>query len=130
MREVKYGVFAALPMSLHETASKTHDDARPDEEDGDRAGFDAKPVGSDHDCEGCGRFGALGVGSDFLRVLALLSISLGVLNLLPIPILDGGHVMFCLAEIVMRTTGAGSGAGMGNADRPRDRRGNDAARVL
>jgi len=38
----------------------------------------------------------------FFRVLALLSISLGVLNLLPIPILDGGHVMFCLAEIALR----------------------------
>jgi regulator of sigma E protease len=31
-------------------------------------------------------------------VLALLSISLGVLNLLPIPILDGGHILFCAAE--------------------------------
>ncbi|MGA1372855.1 MAG: RIP metalloprotease RseP [Pseudomonadales bacterium] len=34
----------------------------------------------------------------FLGVLALLSISLGVLNLLPIPILDGGHIVFCAAE--------------------------------
>jgi regulator of sigma E protease len=34
----------------------------------------------------------------FLGVLALLSISLGVLNLLPIPILDGGHILFCVAE--------------------------------
>ncbi len=36
----------------------------------------------------------------FVYVLALLSVSLGVLNLLPIPILDGGHILFCLAEIV------------------------------
>ncbi|MFK7914039.1 MAG: RIP metalloprotease RseP [Pseudomonadales bacterium] len=36
----------------------------------------------------------------FLGVLALLSISLGVLNLLPIPILDGGHIMFAAAELV------------------------------
>jgi regulator of sigma E protease len=34
----------------------------------------------------------------FLSVLALLSISLGVLNLLPIPILDGGHILFCAVE--------------------------------
>jgi len=34
----------------------------------------------------------------FLGILALLSISLGVLNLLPIPILDGGHILFCGAE--------------------------------
>jgi len=32
--------------------------------------------------------------------MALLSISLGVLNLLPIPVLDGGHLMFYLAEWV------------------------------
>lgn len=36
----------------------------------------------------------------FVGVLALLSVSLGVLNLLPIPMLDGGHVVFCLAEVV------------------------------
>lgn len=38
----------------------------------------------------------------YLGILALLSISLGLLNLLPIPLLDGGHVVYCLAEIVMR----------------------------
>ncbi len=38
----------------------------------------------------------------FLGVLALLSISLGVLNLLPIPILDGGHIVFCTAEMVLK----------------------------
>jgi regulator of sigma E protease len=37
----------------------------------------------------------------FVSVLALLSISLGVLNLLPIPILDGGHILFCSAEAIM-----------------------------
>ena len=37
----------------------------------------------------------------FVDVLALLSISLGVLNLLPIPILDGGHVLFCTAELLL-----------------------------
>lgn len=36
----------------------------------------------------------------FLSVLALLSISLGVLNLLPIPILDGGHILFCVVELL------------------------------
>jgi len=34
----------------------------------------------------------------FVEFLALLSISLGVLNLLPIPILDGGHILYCLIE--------------------------------
>ncbi|MFC1602671.1 RIP metalloprotease RseP [Pseudomonadota bacterium] len=36
----------------------------------------------------------------FLRFLAGLSISLGVLNLLPIPILDGGHLLFFAIEAV------------------------------
>ncbi len=37
---------------------------------------------------------------DFLHFLAYLSISLGVLNLLPIPVLDGGHLLFYLVELV------------------------------
>ena len=36
----------------------------------------------------------------YLSFLALISISLGVLNLLPIPLLDGGHLMYYMAEIV------------------------------
>ena len=36
----------------------------------------------------------------FLEFLALVSISIGVLNLLPIPVLDGGHLMYYIAEIV------------------------------
>ena len=35
----------------------------------------------------------------FLLFLALISISLGVLNLLPIPLLDGGHLMYYIFEI-------------------------------
>ena len=36
----------------------------------------------------------------YVSFLALLSVSLGVLNLLPIPVLDGGHLMFYLAELL------------------------------
>jgi regulator of sigma E protease len=36
----------------------------------------------------------------FIQFLALLSVSLGVLNLLPVPMLDGGHILFNLAEAV------------------------------
>ena len=35
----------------------------------------------------------------YLTFLAVISISLGVLNLLPIPLLDGGHLMYYIAEI-------------------------------
>jgi regulator of sigma E protease len=37
---------------------------------------------------------------DFVMLTALLSINLGLLNLLPIPVLDGGHILFFLIEIV------------------------------
>jgi len=36
----------------------------------------------------------------YLGFLALISISLGVLNLLPIPILDGGHLLYYAAEFI------------------------------
>ncbi len=35
----------------------------------------------------------------FVGFLALVSVSLGVLNLLPIPLLDGGHLMYYVAEV-------------------------------
>ena len=38
--------------------------------------------------------------SSYLGFVALISISLGVLNLLPIPVLDGGHLMYYVIEIV------------------------------
>lgn len=36
----------------------------------------------------------------YISFLALLSVSLGVLNLLPIPVLDGGHLMYYLMELI------------------------------
>jgi regulator of sigma E protease len=39
----------------------------------------------------------------YLVFLALISISLGVLNLLPIPLLDGGHLMYYIAEVFKGT---------------------------
>jgi len=36
----------------------------------------------------------------FLDFLAIVSISLGILNLLPVPVLDGGHLMFYLVEAI------------------------------
>jgi regulator of sigma E protease len=36
----------------------------------------------------------------YVSFLALLSVSLGVLNLLPIPVLDGGHLLFYFAELL------------------------------
>lgn len=37
-----------------------------------------------------------------LALTALISVNLGILNLLPVPILDGGQIVFCLIEMVIR----------------------------
>jgi len=37
----------------------------------------------------------------YISFLALLSVSLGVLNLLPIPVLDGGHLLFYTVELLV-----------------------------
>jgi regulator of sigma E protease len=41
-------------------------------------------------------------GASFLAFIALISINLGVLNLLPVPVLDGGHLVFFFMELVFR----------------------------
>lgn len=46
-----------------------------------------------------GKSASMGIAA-YLSFLALVSISLGVLNLLPIPMLDGGHLVYYLIEIV------------------------------
>ena len=46
------------------------------------------------------RDSASGGFTRFLEFLALVSVSLGILNLLPIPVLDGGHLLIHLAEAV------------------------------
>jgi regulator of sigma E protease len=44
-----------------------------------------------------GRSASLGLGA-YLSYLALVSVSLGVFNLLPLPMLDGGHLLYYLYE--------------------------------
>lgn len=41
-------------------------------------------------------------GVSYLAFMALLSVNLGILNLLPVPILDGGHLFFYLWELLFR----------------------------
>ncbi|MBI2353611.1 MAG: RIP metalloprotease RseP [Deltaproteobacteria bacterium] len=41
-------------------------------------------------------------GSSFLAFMALLSVNLGILNLLPVPVLDGGHLFFYFWELIFR----------------------------
>lgn len=54
------------------------------------------PVGI---AQGAGISASLGIAT-YLSFLALISISLGVLNFLPVPILDGGYLFYYLAEII------------------------------
>lgn len=48
-----------------------------------------------------GKAASLGI-ADFLNFIALLSINLCLINLVPIPILDGGHLLFYAVEAVAR----------------------------
>ena len=40
--------------------------------------------------------------SYFFQLMALISVNLGIINLFPIPVLDGGHIMFIFLEIINR----------------------------
>ncbi|MDQ1186237.1 regulator of sigma E protease [Rhizobium sp. SORGH_AS 787] len=55
-----------------------------------------------------GQVATLGVGA-LIQLAAVLSISIGLLNLMPVPILDGGHLVFYAIEAV-RGRPVGSGA--------------------
>ena len=46
-----------------------------------------------------GEAASLGLGA-LVNLMAVLSVSLGLLNLFPIPVLDGGHLMFYAAEAI------------------------------
>jgi len=66
-----------------------------------------KFVFSKEGAKSLGGFGAIGSlfpdkwqWTSFWNMTALLSIMLGVMNIIPIPALDGGHVMFLLYEVV------------------------------
>jgi regulator of sigma E protease len=38
--------------------------------------------------------------SQFLQMMAIISVNLFILNLLPVPVLDGGHLVFYIIEVV------------------------------
>ncbi len=71
--------------------------------------FQLKLIFSKAGLQSLGGFGAIGSmfppvwdWFSFWNMTAFLSIMLGVMNLLPIPALDGGHVMFLLYEVITR----------------------------
>jgi len=98
VRQIKYGFLSAIPRAMQETVSTSV--------------FVVKSIGklvvgdlSSKNLSGpitiakvagdSARAGAY----NFVRFVAILSIMLGVMNLLPLPVLDGGHILFILIEL-------------------------------
>ncbi|WP_273204337.1 RIP metalloprotease RseP [Marinobacter subterrani] len=93
IREVSYGPFAAVPVALSETWADTRLTL---------VAIKKMITGllSPSNLSGpitIARVAEASVSSgfeDFVRFLAYLSVSLGILNLLPVPVLDGGHILY------------------------------------
>ena len=98
VREIEYSALSAIPRAVQETVSTSI--------------FVVKSIGklvvgdlSSKNLSGpitiakvagdSARAGA----DNFVRFVAILSIMLGVMNLLPVPVLDGGHILFILIEL-------------------------------
>ena len=62
------------------------------------------PIGIAEYAGASARFGL----SRFLEFLGIVSVSLGILNLLPIPLLDGGHLLYYAVEFFSRPPGVGN----------------------
>ncbi|MDY6814564.1 MAG: RIP metalloprotease RseP [Pseudomonadota bacterium] len=101
LREISYGPLAAIPQAIGETWSDTRLTL---------VAIKKMVTGllSPTNLSGpitIARVAEASVSSgfeDFLRFLAYLSVSLGVLNLLPIPVLDGGHIVYYTIEAIRR----------------------------
>ena len=99
LRDVSYGPFAALPVALSETWADTRLTL---------VAIKKMFTGllSPTNLSGpitIARVAEASVSSgfeDFVRFLAYLSVSLGILNLLPVPVLDGGHIVYYTIEAI------------------------------
>jgi regulator of sigma E protease len=97
LRDVSYGPFAAVPAALSETWADTRLTL---------VAIKKMVTGllSPTNLSGpitIARVAEASVSSgfeDFVRFLAYLSVSLGILNLLPVPVLDGGHIVYYTIE--------------------------------
>lgn len=101
LRETRYGVLSAIPVAIGETWSDTRLTL---------VAIKKMMTGllSLNNLSGpitIARVAEASVSSgfeSFIQFLAYLSVSLGVLNLLPIPILDGGHILYYSVEAIRR----------------------------
>ena len=99
VRDIDYNIVSAIPRSIRETA--------------DTSVFVLESIGklivgdlSPKNLSGpitiakvAGDSASRGI-DNFIRFVAILSIMLGVMNLLPVPVLDGGHLMYYLIEVI------------------------------
>ncbi|TGN39819.1 RIP metalloprotease RseP [Marinobacter confluentis] len=101
LRDTRYGPFAAVPQAISETWADTRLTL---------VAIKKMVTGllSPTNLSGpitIARIAEASVSSgfeDFIRFLAYLSVSLGVLNLLPVPVLDGGHIVYYTIEAIRR----------------------------
>jgi regulator of sigma E protease len=99
LRDIRYGPFAAVPRAMSETWADTRLTL---------VAIKKMVTGllSPTNLSGpitIARIAEASVSSgfeDFVRFLAYLSVSLGVLNLLPVPVLDGGHIVYYTIEAI------------------------------
>jgi len=101
LREVRYGPLAAIPMALDETWADTRLTL---------VAIKKMVTGllSPSNLSGPITIALVAEASvssgfeDFVRFLAYLSVSLGILNLLPVPVLDGGHIVYYTIEAIRK----------------------------
>jgi len=97
--KLRYGPVAAIPVALRETWKLTTDSlAMIGRLVSGRASVDnvSGPITIARYANASAQLGP----AWFLNFLALLSLSLAIINLLPIPVLDGGHLLYYLIELV------------------------------
>ena len=96
---LRYGALAAIPVSLRETWKLGRDSlAMIARMVSGRASVEnvSGPITIARYANASARLGP----AWFLNFLALLSLSLAIINLLPIPVLDGGHLLYYLIELI------------------------------
>lgn len=97
-QEIKYSVFSAVPRGIAMGTDRLTSYAK-----------SMKMVFTKEGAKSVGGFGALGSifpekwdWIAFWNIAAFLSVALAFMNILPIPALDGGHVLFLLYEVIFR----------------------------